>query len=188
MKIAILSDIHGILAGWQAVFADLTAWGPDRVIVNGDMVNRGPQSFAVWQLVQKQAETAGWTVLRGNHERYVFSREWERPGLNHLGVEIRRQTAWTFRQHQGHVAELAALPTGCTLQSPHGGRLVRVRHAVMWSDEVGLYPDTGDEQIRGEYHTSTGRFCHRAYAPPVYASGGRDAGREQRVGGSTVGW
>ena len=41
MKIAILSDIHGNLPALEAVTADIQAWQPDRIIVDGDVVNPG---------------------------------------------------------------------------------------------------------------------------------------------------
>jgi predicted phosphodiesterase len=174
MKIAVLSDIHGNLAALHAVLEELAGWGPDRVIVNGDTVNRGPQTFAAWQMVQGQAAQAGWTVLRGNHERYVFSREWERPGMSHLTEEITRQSAWTFRQHHGRTAELAALPTGCTFTAPQGGHLVRIRHASMWRDRDGLYTETPDAQMAAQISPPPAVFVtghtHRPFIRRIGAS------------------
>ena len=43
MKIAVLADIHGNLPALEAVAAHVEAWQPDRVIVAGDLVNRGPR-------------------------------------------------------------------------------------------------------------------------------------------------
>ncbi len=69
MKFAILSDIHGNMAALQAVAAHIANWQPDFVVVNGDTVNRGPDSLAVWQFVQAQP---AWQLLKGNHEEYVI--------------------------------------------------------------------------------------------------------------------
>ena len=39
MKLAVLSDIHGNWPALEAVAADIDAWQPDLVVVNGDVVN-----------------------------------------------------------------------------------------------------------------------------------------------------
>jgi predicted phosphodiesterase len=69
MRIAILSDIHGNLPALQAVIADLKPLAPDLVIVDGDIVNRGPQSRECVQAIRAQ----GWPAVYGNHEDYVLS-------------------------------------------------------------------------------------------------------------------
>jgi predicted phosphodiesterase len=69
-RITILSDIHGNLPALEAVMADLRQVAPDRVIVNGDVINRGPQSRACLQVVR----AAGWPVVFGNHEEYMLQR------------------------------------------------------------------------------------------------------------------
>ena len=47
MRIAILADVHGNLPALEAVLTDIEEQGVDRVIVNGDSVNRGPESVPV---------------------------------------------------------------------------------------------------------------------------------------------
>ncbi len=78
-RIAILADIHGNLPAFEAVQRDIAAIAPDQVIVNGDVINRGPQSKACLQAVRAMA----WPVVFGNHEEYVLKfragdlpREW----------------------------------------------------------------------------------------------------------------
>lgn len=63
-RVAILADVHGILPAFEAVAADVEAVGADRVIVNGDMVNRGPQSAEVLGAIHAR----GWEMLLGNHD------------------------------------------------------------------------------------------------------------------------
>jgi len=64
VRIAILADVHGNLAALGAVLADVGRQGVDRVIVNGDSVNRGPQSVEVARLL------AGlpYEATLGNHD------------------------------------------------------------------------------------------------------------------------
>ena len=64
VSVAILADVHGILPAFEAVAADVEAQAPDRVIVSGDMVNRGPQSPEVLDAIHAR----GWEMLLGNHD------------------------------------------------------------------------------------------------------------------------
>jgi predicted phosphodiesterase len=67
-RIAILADIHGNLPALEAALADLKRVAPDQVIVNGDVINRGPQSKECLAAVR----ATGWPVIFGNHEEYVL--------------------------------------------------------------------------------------------------------------------
>lgn len=49
MKLAIIADIHGNRYALEAVLIDIARQGVDRVVVNGDMVNRGPDNVAVME-------------------------------------------------------------------------------------------------------------------------------------------
>lgn len=68
MRVAVLSDVHGNLAAFEAALADARAQSPDQIILAGDYVNGGPDSLACFQL----ALSLGYPVLRGNHERYLY--------------------------------------------------------------------------------------------------------------------
>ena len=68
MRVAVLSDVHGNLAAFEAALADAHAQKPDQIILAGDYVNGGPDSLACFQL----AKQTGLVMLRGNHERYLF--------------------------------------------------------------------------------------------------------------------
>lgn len=69
-RIAILSDIHGNLPAFEAVQRDIVQLAPDRVIVDGDILNRGPQSIECLHAVR----ATGWPVIFGNHEEYALKR------------------------------------------------------------------------------------------------------------------
>lgn len=67
MRLAIIADIHGNLPALEAVLADVATQHVDRLIVAGDLVNRGPQSAAVLErLVPLELPT-----IMGNHEDLV---------------------------------------------------------------------------------------------------------------------
>ncbi len=67
MRVAVLSDVHGNLAAFEAALADARAQSPDQIILAGDYINGGPDSQACLHL----ALNSGLVTLRGNHERYV---------------------------------------------------------------------------------------------------------------------
>jgi predicted phosphodiesterase len=147
MKIAVLADIHGNLTALQTVIDHIDAWGPDQVIMAGDVVNRGPYPAECLEFVlQKQAE-AGWLLVRGNHEDYVL--ENTRPDAPKSGpiLEVYRNSFWTLGQLNGQVAALETMPFQASLTGPDG-RELRAVHASMAGNQVGIYPATTDEALR----------------------------------------
>ncbi len=71
MRIAILADIHGNLAAFEAALAHVRTRGVDHLVIAGDLINGAADSRACWAL----AHTLDCTLLRGNHERYIFDFE-----------------------------------------------------------------------------------------------------------------
>ena len=66
MRTALISDIHGNYAGLLAVLADIEQQHCDRILCLGDLVDGGPQSIEVVQLIQQQ----GIATVQGNHDQY----------------------------------------------------------------------------------------------------------------------
>lgn len=64
MKVAIIADVHGNLPALEAVLEDIEARRVDQVLVNGDLVNRGPSNVEVvrWFL------DSGAEGTLGNHD------------------------------------------------------------------------------------------------------------------------
>lgn len=173
MKIAILSDVHGNLPALQAVLDDITRWGPDQVVVNGDVINRGPNNLACWQLVYEKVQTAGWKILRGNHEEFVLKSA--TPGLVQEGpeAEVRRFSDWTFTQIKQHALELAALPDRWTWTAPDSS-VILATHASYVSNRLGVYPNNTDEELRARLSPLPDLFItahtHRALTRPLDGS------------------
>jgi predicted phosphodiesterase len=86
--IALLSDVHSNLEALQAVWADLTARGVQRVIFLGDIVGYGPDPVAVVRFL-KRFEFS----LLGNHDRAVLHKDWER-----FNLQAKKAAIWTRRQ------------------------------------------------------------------------------------------
>ena len=152
MKLAVLSDIHGNWPALAATLADVDAWRPDGVLVNGDVVNSGPSNVTCWEYVARRAAADGWLVLRGNHEEYVA--EWlDYAGPRHgPAYDLIRLSEWTFQQMGGAaaaatIAAMAALPERWHWPVPDGSRLVAM-HASPLGNRAGIYPFTTDDEAR----------------------------------------
>lgn len=157
MKIAVLADIHSNLVALQTITEHLEAWQPDQVIVAGDIINRGPRPLECLRFVQEKARTAGWLVIKGNHEDYVIGLA--QPGTPYSGpfFETHRSTFWTFQRVQEHIPYLAALPDGQSLTDPDG-RPVTITHASMRHNRDGIHPFTSDSELRQKIDSQAALF------------------------------
>ncbi len=144
MKIAVLSDVHGNLPALEVVLEDIARWAPDRVVVNGDLINRGPCSLQVFRLLLQQHPTS--TFLKGNHETFVLacgSREEPRSGPVY---EIRRFTHWTHAQLGPEMKRIATWDDHLDLDDFEGGTL-HVTHGTRLGNRDGITPRTGDHEL-----------------------------------------
>ncbi len=147
MKIAVLSDIHGNFPALQAVANDIDNWQPDQVIVNGDIVNRGPRSDICLDFVLKRQREDGWRLLRGNHENYLLTFTDPNFNTDDPSFEVNRFAYWTYQQLNGDVSKLAAMAERYAWYAPDSSEF-RVVHASMRSNRDGLYVEQSDEAIR----------------------------------------
>ncbi len=147
MKLAILADIHGNLPALHAVAEHIAQWQPDQVIVNGDIVNRGPCSLAAWQFVQARAAQDGWLLLKGNHEDYLLERLAGNDVREGVEFELNYLSYWTFLQMGTAVSQLTTLQDGHSIFTPDGQEL-RLRHAAMQHNRQWFGPYTADEVLR----------------------------------------
>jgi predicted phosphodiesterase len=146
MKIAFFSDIHANLPALEAVLAHLDAWGPDQIVMGGDLVNRGPRPRECLELVQRRvAHDGNWTLIQGNHEGYVIHQA--RPDAPRRGpaYEVHRPSFWTLERLGGDVAALRAMPAAADLASPAG--IARFTHGSPLGQRDGVYPHTTDAEL-----------------------------------------
>ncbi len=121
MKLAVLSDIHGNLPALEVVLEDITRWAPDMVVLNGDLINRGPSSRACLERIKRYPLKIH--ILQGNHEEFVLfcaAREF-RPGVQRH--ELRRFAHWTASQLDGLLDEVAGWGDELELTDLEGGDL-----------------------------------------------------------------
>lgn len=70
--IAVIADIHANIQALEAVLADLTEVGAKEIVVNGDLVNRGPNNAAVVERIFGSKNISAVTL--GNHDDLM--RKW----------------------------------------------------------------------------------------------------------------
>jgi predicted phosphodiesterase len=68
MRLAVISDIHGNLAAFEAVLADIEEQEIDRIINLGDFIGYGPQPEAVAQILRERQIQS----ILGNHEAALY--------------------------------------------------------------------------------------------------------------------
>jgi predicted phosphodiesterase len=148
MKLAVLADIHSNLPALERVIDHVEQWQPDRVIVAGDIVNRGPRPVECLQLILDRQRRAGWQTVLGNHEQYVM--EHAQPDAPRSGprFEIQRISYWTYQQLRGDVSALAAMPLHVELPALNGSGPVEVYHASIRGTRDGIFTRSSDERLR----------------------------------------
>lgn len=150
LKVAVLSDIHGNLPALRAVLADVDAWQPDRVIVNGDVINRGPRPADCWAIVHERMINAGWDITLGNHEEYTLEWDKPRPDLSAVDRDMFRTSHWTYEQLDADaIKQLRRLPLSVTITAPDGTHL-RAQHASLRGTSDGVGPWTTDDELRAK--------------------------------------
>jgi len=147
MKIAVLADVHSNLDALETVLDHIDRWCPDRVLVGGDIINRGPNPRACTERIVARAEAEEWGVICGNHERYVL--KYGKGNLPERGpeFEIIRHAKWTYDQLDGLVEPLEALPFQWDMTDGSGNEF-RMVHASMLGDRKGIFPDDSEESLR----------------------------------------
>ncbi|KQY57798.1 serine/threonine protein phosphatase [Ensifer sp. T173] len=70
-----VGDIHGCLTELQALLRQIETYAPEgRVIFLGDLIDRGPDSRGVIELIMAGPQKQGWSwlTLKGNHEEMLL--------------------------------------------------------------------------------------------------------------------
>jgi len=120
MRVAVLSDIHGNLPALEAVLADLEKVQVHLVVVNGDIVNRGPSNLEVLERLRdlsfsKQGRNIapeGFWFTLGNHDDLLVKWAQRDPTLAELyNHPLFKPTAWSVaRLPQTHLDWISNLP------------------------------------------------------------------------------
>lgn len=167
MRIAILADVHGNLPALEAVLQDLTAQAVDRVVVNGDSVNRGPQSVEVMQTLQQLEHQA----IMGNHDDVMLMI------VERRDVEVdpwyldpfwrSAKLAAEEVEAAGLLGTIRAMPLTLRVEEP-GAPSLLISHGSPRHYREGIGPQTTPEvisEITQEYPADVlvGSHTHRPY-------------------------
>lgn len=156
MKIAVLSDVHGNVPALRAVLDDIADWQADIVIVNGDLVSRGPYSLDCLRLVQARFPAARYTV--GNHESYVLRCADTPPDPSSPTFDVDRFADWTVRQLGPAVEEIRAFTDHIDLTDLDGGASVHVTHGSRLGNRDGVSASVADADLPAKLGTPRDLF------------------------------
>ncbi|MVN87236.1 fructose-bisphosphatase class III [Deinococcus sp. HMF7620] len=169
MRVAVLADIHGNADALKAVLADASAQGAERLLVNGDVVNRGPDSVQVMETLLERPDVQ---FTLGNHDdllRLWHARSTALPD-DWLSDPFWGATDWSAQQlAQAGLLDIPAIwPMTLTLDEPGAGRVL-VAHGTADHYRESLSEHTAPERVRalsrdaagGPYDVLVGSHIHR---------------------------
>ena len=140
MRTIIIGDIHGCSGALRLLLAKIMPdEKADRLILLGDLFDRGPDSWGVFQMVRELADKFGdrFVLLRGNHDDYLLPPKlsismrlvWERVG--------RGTTVKSFKAH-GEKMEDTAVWIGEHVVPFYRGEGFQCVHAGLKVDPIEM--------------------------------------------------
>lgn len=148
MKVAIFSDVQGNLPAMEEAVSRILDWGPDLVVMDGDLVNRGPSSLACLERFDALRREHGWLPVQGNHETWILRCAREAP-RDALDEAMRGFADWTYRQIRPRIDALIGWPDHLCFNGGDDASWVHVTHGTMASNRQGITAGVSDEDIRG---------------------------------------
>lgn len=148
VKVAVFSDVQGNLPAMEILVEDILDWDPDLVVMNGDLINRGPCSKAVLLLFEEIRREHGWLALKGNHEDFVLA--CQQPANAGPEADLRQFADWTFRQLGQSVHLLADWPDHLTFSEPGCKHWVHVSHGTLKGNRSGISASVSDHRLAGQ--------------------------------------
>jgi len=146
MKVAVFSDVQGNLPALEVAVKHILDWGPDMVVMAGDLVNRGPSSRACLDLFDPLRRERGWLPLQGNHEAWVLRCGRERP-FDPLDADMRRIADWTFNQIAEIEDALLGWPDHLSFHADAEDSWVHVTHGSMAGNRAGVSASVSDQDL-----------------------------------------
>lgn len=135
MRLAVISDIHGNMAAFEAVLSDLQRQSVDDVLLGGDLADCGRQPADVLDVIMAR----GWPAVRGNSDRILYEVVDGRGDIFDAPQWL-AVARWTLKHVSvRHVEYLRSLPAGIRRSLPDGRDLLLV-HATPWHDRDAIGP------------------------------------------------
>ncbi|MEU4033388.1 metallophosphoesterase family protein [Streptomyces collinus] len=168
-RVAVLSDIHGVLPALEAVLAEPEVAAADRIVLTGDIA-AGPQPSEVIELLREQGDRVLW--VGGNADRELV--EYRRGERTEIPDPIGPFAARALSERQ--VDLLAALPRTLTLHVRGLGQVLFC-HATPRDDEEVVLADSRPErwaEVLAGLAPGTGTVvCGHTHMPYVRLTHGR---------------
>ncbi|MFE2160990.1 metallophosphoesterase family protein [Streptomyces lydicus] len=135
-RVAVLSDIHGVLPALEAVLAEPDVRAAERIVLTGDIA-AGPQPTEVLDLLMSLGDRVGW--IAGNADRELLEHRRHTPTAAPAPDPL---TPWAAdRLRPDHLDLLASLPRTLTLPV-RGLGTVLFCHATPRDDEEVVLVDS----------------------------------------------
>jgi putative phosphoesterase len=148
MRIAIISDIHGNLAAFEAVLADLRLTSPDLVLHGGDLAASGAHPAEIVDRIRD----LGWPGVCGNTDEMLWNRESltnyaaKFPKLQSILTILDAMIPWTCASlGEDRIRWLQNLPR---LQRQSSLALVHASPNDLW---LAPLPNASDVELRSVY-------------------------------------
>jgi len=161
VRVGIIGDVHGHARELAEMIGELEERGVDRIILLGDLVDRGPESKAclriamTWQFRARSGELHSLEVISGNHEdAYVrIRRRVPKPGRDRIPTPEDRRLYQQLTR-----AELDWMET-----LP---RYIVVHELDLFCVHGGVTPHMATPEIGGDYMLRTRYLDDRYYELP----------------------
>jgi len=149
MKIAVISDIHGNVPALEAVLEDIQRWQPDKLVVNGDVINRGPCSLKVLEMLHSCSEDK--IYIKGNHEDFVIFTK-ENPVLEHeYNYHLRCFAQWTAEQvGQNWLDTIASWRDNYDISTSRLEHTIHITHGSRMGNRDGIHVKLSEEELKNK--------------------------------------
>ena len=188
MRTILIGDVHGCDAALQTLLDRVRPARSDRLVMLGDLFDRGTTSWEVFGTVRELAEECGerFVLLRGNHEDYLLAEKLtfsQRALWNRVG---RKATVRSFREHRERMEDSAPWIREHSVLWWKGDGLQAVHAAVRTepvetNDPHTLMHDHG-AVLENTYKGPLTVVGHIALSVPTWFAGDRKAGVKLQAG------
>lgn len=163
MKIIILSDIHGNKAALEVVHNYILEKNPGGMILLGDLVDYGPHSNEVIQMLQ-QIKTPLFCNISGNHERAIFTEDYGRFSTDR-GRDSARYTRANLTQQSWNYISASMEKSGQKVFFVEGKKCLAVHGSL--KDE--FWDAIGPDDALEEYCDYDYVFSGHSHLPHVFS-------------------
>lgn len=146
MKIIVLSDVHGNLPALETVLDEVARRAPDMLVINGDLVNRGPNSLACLQLLQQQSVDLHY--LRGNHESFTLQAAEKRLDHGDSLYPLHQFAEWTSQQLGTEaLGFISTWEKNIDFSELDNGSSLHITHGSILGERDGISATTSDAAL-----------------------------------------